>query len=89
MPSPLTNNTGTAVPSEANAICMPVHTNNTHEDTIVSLYSEMLCRLLCYALHAHQAFVICGYDCCHVIFPYIHVLCYALLLFHVLIFALL
>ncbi|XP_073487221.1 kinesin-like protein KIF13A isoform X5 [Aquarana catesbeiana] len=35
MPSPLTNNTGTAVPSGANTSCMPVDTNISHEDTIV------------------------------------------------------
>ncbi|XP_077348373.1 kinesin-like protein KIF13A isoform X4 [Lithobates pipiens] len=36
MPSPLTNNTGTAVPSGANTSCMPVDTNISHEDTIDS-----------------------------------------------------
>ncbi|XP_018415137.1 PREDICTED: kinesin-like protein KIF13A isoform X3 [Nanorana parkeri] len=35
MSSPLTNNTGTAVPSGANVSCMAVDTNNSHEDTIV------------------------------------------------------
>ncbi|XP_075069218.1 kinesin-like protein KIF13A isoform X3 [Mixophyes fleayi] len=32
MPSPLTNNTSIAVSSEPNASCMPVESNNTHED---------------------------------------------------------
>ncbi|XP_069814062.1 kinesin-like protein KIF13A isoform X4 [Dendropsophus ebraccatus] len=34
MSSPLTNNTGTAVPSGPNTNCMPVETNNIHEDSI-------------------------------------------------------
>ncbi|XP_072267742.1 kinesin-like protein KIF13A isoform X2 [Pyxicephalus adspersus] len=36
MPTPLTNNTGTVVPTGTNANCMPVATNNIHEDTIDS-----------------------------------------------------
>ncbi|XP_072008755.1 kinesin-like protein KIF13A isoform X2 [Engystomops pustulosus] len=36
MSSPLTNNTGTAVPSGPNTNCMPVETNNIHEESIDS-----------------------------------------------------
>ncbi|KAM4028198.1 kinesin-like protein KIF13A isoform 2-T2 [Anomaloglossus baeobatrachus] len=36
MSSPLTNNTGTAVPSGPNTNCMPVESNNIHEDAIDS-----------------------------------------------------
>ncbi|XP_077126059.1 kinesin-like protein KIF13A isoform X2 [Ranitomeya variabilis] len=36
MSSPLTSNTGTAVPSGPNTICMPVETSNVHQDAIDS-----------------------------------------------------
>ncbi|XP_063779290.1 kinesin-like protein KIF13A isoform X2 [Pseudophryne corroboree] len=41
MPSPLTNNTSIAVSSESNASCMPVETNNIHEDAIDSEEEEL------------------------------------------------
>ncbi|XP_056377217.1 kinesin-like protein KIF13A isoform X3 [Hyla sarda] len=53
MSSPLTNNTGTAVPSGPNTNCMPVTTNNIHEDCIDSEedleFDESIKKEMCFA----------------------------------------